>query len=211
MAAFGMEGSLSDPGVFFNTYMGSWLWPILAAVAAVVLATRPVAADLDRGFLELPLSTSISRSRYLGAAVVSQALALAILSFVAVLGFWIAATVVGAPYDLGRMLVVGVLATAFACAVAGFASLIAVVTLSRSTAAGIAIAILLAMYLINVVAQMQPDLDALAHLSAMYYFQPTPIIDDGVLPVGEVGLYMIVALLGWVASLFAFRRRDLAA
>jgi ABC-2 type transport system permease protein len=211
MAAFGMSGNLADPGVFFNTYMGSWLWPILAAVAAILLATRPVAADLDRGFIELPLSTSLSRVRYLGSAIASQALALGILSFVGVLGFYIAATVAGAPYDLGRMLVVAVLAWALACAVAGVTSILAVMTLSRSVAAGIAVAILLAMYLVNVVAQMQPDLVDLAHLSALYYFQPTPIIDEGVMPVGEVGLFASVAMLGWLASLLAFRRRDLAA
>jgi ABC-type transport system involved in multi-copper enzyme maturation permease subunit len=211
MAAFGMEGSLSDPGVFFNTYLGSWLWPILAALAAVMLATRPVAADLDRGFIELPLSTSLSRMGYLGAAIAAQVVALAVLSFVAVLGFYLAATVVGAPYDLGRMLVVAVLASAFAWAVAGVTSLLAVITLSRSVASGVAVAILLAMYLVNVVAQMQPDLEAFAKLSAMHYFQPTLIIDDGTLPIGEVGLYALVAVIGWSASLLAFRRRDLAA
>jgi hypothetical protein len=119
--------------------------------------------------------------------------------------------VAGAPYDLGRMLVVAVLAWALACAVAGVTSILAVMTLSRSVAAGIAVAILLAMYLVNVVAQMQPDLVDLAHLSALYYFQPTPIIDEGVMPVGEVGLFASVAMLGWLASLLAFRRRDLAA
>jgi hypothetical protein len=149
--------------------------------------------------------------RYLGAAIVSQAVALGVLSLVAVLGFYAAATVVGAPYDLGPMLVVAVLAAAFAWAVAGVTSLLAVLTLSRSVAAGITVAILIAMYLLNVVAQMQPDLDTLAHLSAMYYFQPTPVIDEGVLPVGEVALYVVVALLGWLVSLVAFRRRDLAA
>jgi ABC-2 type transport system permease protein len=211
LAAFGMAGSLSDPGVFFNTYLGSWLWPILAVVAAVVLAARPVAADLERGFLELPLSTALSRMRYLGVAIASQALALGVLSFVAVIGFYVAATVVEAPYELGRMLIVAVLAWAFACAAAGVTSFVAVVTLSRSVTAAIVVAVVLAMYLINVVAQMQPDLADLGRLSALYYFQPTPIIDEGRLPVAEVGLYALVAIVSWVASLLAFRRRDLVA
>jgi hypothetical protein len=45
----------------------------------------------------------------------------------------------------------------------------------------------------------------------MHYFQPTPIIDAGTLPIGEVGLYALVAVIGWSASLLAFRRRDLTA
>ena len=41
MAAFGIDRSLPIPGVFLNTYIGSFLWPIIAAIAAIVLATRP--------------------------------------------------------------------------------------------------------------------------------------------------------------------------
>ena len=64
LTAFGMTGgSLVDPGNFFGTYIGTFLWPILAALAGILLATRPVAADLERGFLELPLSTRAARFR----------------------------------------------------------------------------------------------------------------------------------------------------
>ena len=209
LAAFGMEGSLADPGVFFTTYLGSWLWPILAALAAIVLATRPTAVDLERGFLELPLATSISRHRYLAATIGAHALALAVLALASVLGFWIAANLVGAPYELPDMLVVAVLAWAFACAIAGVTALLAVVTLSRSVAGGIAAAVLLGMYLLNVVAQMNPDLEGLRYLSALYYFRTTPIIDEGTLPVREVALLASVAVLGWGLAVLAFRRRDL--
>jgi beta-exotoxin I transport system permease protein len=211
MAAFGMEGSLADPGVFFTTYIGSWLWPILAALAGVLLATRPVAVDLERGFLELPLGTRLSRASYLSAAIVAQALALAVLALVTVLGFYATATLVGAPYDLPSMLVLSVLAWAFAAAIAGVTSLLAVATLSRAVAGGVVVAVLVAMYLLDVVSKMQPDLDMLGRLSAMHYFRPTPVIDDGVVPLTELGLFTLVALVGWGLSVWAFRRRDLAA
>jgi hypothetical protein len=68
LTAFGMEGSLADPGVFFSTYIGGMLWPIVAAIAGISMATRPTASDLERGFLELPLSTPLSRVRYFQAA-----------------------------------------------------------------------------------------------------------------------------------------------
>ncbi len=211
LAAFGMEGSLADPGVFFTTYIGSWLWPILAAMAAVLLATRPVAVDLERGFLELPLGTSLSRTRYLGAAILAQALALAVLAVATVLGFYVAATLVGAPYDLPSMLVVAALAWLFACAIAGATSILAVVTLSRSIAGGVVVAVLLAMYLLDVVSKMQPDLDFLGRLSALHYFHPTPIIDDGAMPLGELALFAGIALVGWALAVWAFRTRDLSA
>ena len=88
LAAFGMTGSLSDPGVFYTTYISSWLWPIMAAVLALLLGTR-VAADLDRGFLDLPLATPMSRVRYLAASIVGQAVAMAVLAVATVGGVWV--------------------------------------------------------------------------------------------------------------------------
>jgi hypothetical protein len=90
-------------------------------------------------------------------------------------------------------------------------SLIAVVTLSRSIATGIAVAILLAMYLLSVVAQMQPDLDGLA-TSAPVTTSSRRDHRRGTLPIGEVGLYAIVAVGGWPRACCLPRRdRGLAA
>ena len=72
VAVFGMRAASPTPGVFFNMYIGGMLWPIVAAIAAIALATRPRRRDLERGFLELPLSTRLSRVRYLGAAIAGQ-------------------------------------------------------------------------------------------------------------------------------------------
>ena len=72
-------------------------------------------------------------------------------------------------------------------------------------------AILIAMYLIFVVGQISPDWAWLAPASAWNHFETTELIDNGVLPAGDVALFAGVALAGWAAALAAFRRRDLAA
>jgi ABC-2 type transport system permease protein len=210
LAAFGMTGSLSDPGVFFSTYIGSWLWPIMAAVVALLVGTR-IAVDLDRGFLDLPLATPISRVRYLTVSIVGQAVTMAIVAAATVGGLWAVGVLVGAGFDPGGFTVAGVLAWLFGCAIAGVTTLLAVLTLSRGRAAGIVSAILIAMYLVFVVTQISPDWSWLGPISAWNHFQTTALIDDGVVSVGDVALFLGVALGGWAAALAAFRRRDLAA
>ncbi len=91
MAAFGMTGSLVDPGVFFGTYIGSMLWPIVAAIAAIILATRPIASDVERGWADVALSTPLTRGRLLAAAIASQALVLALLAAATVAGVLVSA------------------------------------------------------------------------------------------------------------------------
>jgi len=209
MAAFGMTGSLADPGIFFTTYIGSMLWPIVAAVAAIVLATRPAAADAERGWSDLPLGTPLTRGRYLGAAILCQLVILAALALVTVGGVLAVGTLVGAGFDSGRFLAAGVVLWLFACAIAGVTSLAAVITLSRSVAASIAAGILIAMYLLNIVAQVQPDLAWLGNLSAFRYAGVGTLIDRGTVDWVGIAVFTVVAVAGWMASLVLFRRRDL--
>ncbi|OGN84429.1 MAG: hypothetical protein A2X23_11490 [Chloroflexi bacterium GWC2_73_18] len=211
LVAFGMEGSLADPGVFFTTYVGSWLWPIVAAIAAIVLATRVSAADTDRGWIELPLATPLSRTRYLLIAIAVQAIALALLAVAAVAAVVGVGAISGAGFDAGRFFLVTPLAFAFACTIAAVTTLLGVVTMSRGAASGAVAGGLIAMYLLDIVAKIEPSLDALGALSAFRYFRPTPIIDRGEFPFGDLALFSVVAVAAWAASLWAFRRRDLIA
>jgi ABC-2 type transport system permease protein len=211
LAAFGMTGLLSDPGVFFTTYIASWLWPIIAAAAGLLVGTRAVAADLDRGFLDLPLSTRISRTRYLSASIVGQVIVMAVLAAAAVLGLWIPGQLVDANFDLVRFSLAGVLAFAFACAIAGPTTLLSVVTLSRGMASGIVGGVLILMYAVFVVSGVSADWQWVGPLSAWTHFGTTAIIDQGVFPIGDAVLFTVIALAGWAGALVAFRRRDLAA
>jgi ABC-2 type transport system permease protein len=211
LAAFGMTGLLSDPGIFFTTYISSWLWPIIAAAAGLILGTRAVAADLDRGFLDLALATRVSRVRYLAASIWSQVVVMAVLAASAVLGLWAAGRLVGAEFDLGRFAVAGTLCLAFGCAIAGVTTLLAVATLSRGRASGIVGGVLIVMYAVFVVAQVSPDWHWLGPVSAWNHFPTTAVIDDGLLPLADLALFAAVAAAGWLGALWAFRRRDLAA
>ena len=167
--------------------------------------------DLDRGFLDLPLATPLSRARYLAASIAGQALAMAVLAALTVAGVWVTARLVGVDFDPGRFAVAGVLSWLFGCAIAGVTTLLAVVTLSRGRASGIVGGMLVVMYLIFVVVQVSSDWAWLAPLSAWDHFRTTALIDDGILPAGDMALFAVIAIAGWVAALVAFRRRDLAA
>jgi ABC-2 type transport system permease protein len=211
MAAFGMTGSLADPGIFFTSYIGSFLWPVVGAMAAIVLATRPTAADAERGWADVSLATPLTRSRYLGAAILGEVTVIAALALVTVAGVLVAGALVGASFDAGRFLSAGVVLWLFGCAIAGVTSVAAVVTLSRGIAAGLAAGLLIAMYLLNIVAQVQPDLAWLGDLSAFRYAGVATLIDQGTADWVGIAVFAIVAGTGWAASLVLFRRRDLLA
>ncbi len=118
---------------------------------------------------------------------------------------------VGAPFDLGRFALAGVVLFAFGCATAAVTSFLAVLTLRRGTAGGIAGGILIVMYLFNVVAQLQPGLGILADVSAFKYLSTTALIDTNASPLPAFAVFGVTALVGWLAAIVLFRRRDLLA
>ena len=182
----------------------------MAAVLALLLGTR-VAADLDRGFLDLPLATPMSRVRYLAASIVGQAFAMAVLAVATVGGVWVIGELVGGDFDPGRFALAGTLSWLFGCAIAGVTTLLAVLTLSRGRASGIVTGVLVAMYLVFVVTQISADWAWILPVSAWDHFRTTELIDDGIVPAGDMALFALVAVAGWLGALVAFRRRDLAA
>lgn len=210
MAAFGIEGSIGDPGTFINSYIFQFLWPLVAAIAAILLATR-VAADADSGFLDLPLATRLPRLRYLLATIVGQVVGLLTLTVMTV-GAIIGVDVLiepSLPWD--RLALSGLHALLFAAAIAGITSFLAVALLDRGKAGGLAAGVLIVMYLLDILASISPDMDDLGRLSAFRYFDLKPLIDTGAYPVTDSLLYLTAAVGGWLLALWAFRRRDLSA
>ena len=132
MAAFGLSGSLGDPGMFFNSYIFQFLWPLVAAIVAILMATRP-AADAERGFLELPLSTRLSRLRYLTATIVAQVIAMAVLAAVTILAVSLVDLVIEPDFAIDRLVLGGMHAMAMGLAVAGVTTALAVALLDRGT------------------------------------------------------------------------------
>jgi putative exporter of polyketide antibiotics len=209
MAAFGITGSLGDPGVFLNSYVFQFLWPLVAAIMAIALATR-VAADADRGFLELPLSTPLPRVRYLASAVAGQVVSLTLLSMATIGAIWAVDLTIEPDFAMDRLALAGVHALAMGLAIAGPSTLLAVLLLDRGRAAGLAAGILVVMYLANVIAKLSPDLGWVGYLSLFDSFDLQPLIGTGVYPLGDSVLFLCVAVVGYALALVVFQRRDLA-
>lgn len=211
LVAFGLgEGSFADPGIFLSGYVFNFLWPLVASIAAIALATR-VASDANRGFLDVVLSTPLRRIDHLLGSIGSQVVAIAILSVAMVMGVFVGDLLIDPNFPEDRVALSALHSLAFGAAIAGPTTLLAVVLLDRGRAAGIAAGVLVVMYLFNVVAALAPDVNWIASVSAFRYFNLQGLIGRGEYPIADSLLLFVVALAGWATAIIAFRRRDLAA
>ena len=210
LIAFGIEANFADPGVFLSGYVFNFLWPLIAAIAAIAVATR-LAADADRGFLDIVLSTRLTRVRHLLGSIATQLVVIALLAITMVAGIFVGDLLIEPDFPTDRVLLAALPSVAFGMAVAGPATLAAVTLLDRGRAAGLVAGVLVVMYLFNVVAALAPDVDALASISAFHYFRVGDLIGKGIYPAADSLLLAGVGIAGWALAIAAFRRRDLAA
>jgi ABC-2 type transport system permease protein len=210
LIAFGIEGNFADPGVFLSGYVFNFLWPLIAAIAAIVAATR-VASDADRGFLDTALATPITRTRFLLSSIGVQLLGLAVLSVVMIGAIIVGDLFIKPDFPAANVALAALHSLAFGVAVAGPTTLLAVVLLDRGRAAGLVAGGLIVMYLLNVVAALAPDYGALADVSYFHYFDLKGLVSKGTYPLADTLLFVVIGLAGWGLALPAFRRRDLAA
>lgn len=187
------------------------LWPLVAAIFAILAASSLVAQEIERGTVELWLSVPASRaSLYLGklAALAAAIVGLAVISLVGIaLGVFFA----GESASVITFVATGCMLAAFGLAVLGIGALTSSFSSTRGRAAGIAGAVVLLFYLIRLVSSLTGTLDWLRFGSLFTLFRP-----QHAFATGDVEIARLLALIGIGAvcatiGVVMFQRRDVIA
>ena len=210
LQAFGVDGDLAAPGVYLGGNVFNFLWPLLAAIGGITLATR-VAGDADRGFLDILLTTPLPRIRHLALSIAVQLMGLTLTAAAMIGGILLADLAIAPSFPTERLVLSLVLCVALGMAIAGPTTFLAVRLLDRGRAAGIVAGTLVVMYLLQVIAQLAPASEALATVSLFRYFTVRELIDGGPFPIGDALVLAGTGVVGWALALLDFRGRDIAA
>lgn len=190
-----------------------WNHPValaLGGAAAVVLASRAVAGEIEAGTLELVLSQPLSRGRYFAGQVVFALSALAVMGAAGGAASWLGQRVYGlealSPATIARLATNFVLLQA---AWFGVTLLLSVFGREAGRVAFTGFLIALLSYLVQVIAGMWPRAAFLLPYSPNGYHDPRVIIKAGALPVRSVVVLGGLAVVCILLALLRFRRRDI--
>jgi len=185
-----------------------WL-SVALMIWAIAAAAGAVRGNEDRQLVDYWLSAGVSRLRLVVSRLAAFALAALVVVVAGGLGALIGAAS-SAPLDLGRLagqsLALWVLAVAFFA----LCCLIAQFTASTRGAQAAGAAVLVVLYLLDVLARTQTSFDGLSWVSPFRWYDATNVLGPGGHLSGP-GLLLCAAVIlvaGGLAAL-AFRRRDL--
>jgi ABC-2 type transport system permease protein len=203
--AFQIE-SINTPAQFVNGEMFSLVVPLAIGFFVIRAASRPIAGYEERHWLDVVLAAPARRRALVGGAFTASAIAaFAILLVMSVL-IWIAGQVFGAEIGVGDLGAALIGTWTFALFFAGVALLACGRSGNWTTVTGVAVGLLVTMYVVDVAARIADALEPVGYLTAFHWYG-SPLID------GLDGGHALLAALGLalaVGGAALFERRDVS-
>ena len=199
----------------FFQYLGAeyatWL-PLVMAYFGIWVGSGVIAREFDRDTLDLLLAQPVTRTRFVVAkfaAVILSAIPPIVLS---ALGLIIGVIVWGEGVELSEWdtILIHVNLLLFTTATAALGMVFASLFLQPGRSYGLGAAVLIAMYLLNIVAQVVEPLKWSGYISLFHYWQPLEQFITGEFDWFNAAALAAIAAAGLLVTIIVFRRRDIA-
>ena len=192
----------------------AWVHPVPLALAwahALLCCTRVPAGEVDRGTADVLLGLPVSRWEVFFSETFVWLVSGMVILAAALLGNVIGS--LGLPHEqrpeMSRLLIVLINFFCLYAAVGSFAWLISAFSDRRGRAMTFVFLVLLALFLLNYLAQFWSPLEKTVFLSPLHYHQPMRVLANGLWPWRNISVLVISGGALWVAGGVVFSRRDL--
>lgn len=202
--AFGIQ-ELDSVEKYVDVEMLSLIVPLALAFFAVRCATRALVGAEERGHLDALLSLPLSRRVLVAGSFIVTGLVLAAILVVIWLLTWSVGTVAGT--DISASVLARGVANVWplSMAFAGLAILAAGVLHRQAAVIAIATGTLVAMYVVDLLGKLSPDMEPLRAISAFRYYGSA--VQDGLDVTHVLGLTLVGVVLTAIGAVL-FDRRD---
>jgi ABC-2 type transport system permease protein len=210
-AAFGITtaAGIFTPTGFFNTELFSLIIPLMFLIYAVVFGAGAIAGEEETGTLDLLLANPIPRWRVALEKFLAMVLGLGIITLVSWLGFVIGVYVYDINISLAKLAAANVSSALLGLSFGAVAFGIGCATGRKSLAAGVAIGLTAASYILNVMSKVVDSLEPYEKLSLFFYSTDADPLSHG-LRFADIGVFLAVIAVFLIGGLVLFNRRDLS-
>ena len=199
----------TSPTGFLNSELFFLMVPVLFLVFAISFGSSTIASEEERGTLDLLLSYPLPRWRVVVEKFGAMVIATLVLAFALWLGLTISAIALDIDISIGRLAETCLSAALLGVTFGTLALAVSCVRGNRGLSMGVASALGVYAYLLNVIAPMIEWLEPFRKLSPFYYYIAADPLNNG-LNLGHVAILTGLIAVFLAVALITFQRRDLA-
>lgn len=204
--AFGIS-QLSSVEQYLQAEMLSLIVPLALGYLAVRAMASGLAGASETGRLDVLLSAPVSRATLVASGFIATAVELAAVLVVTALITGLGSLLAGAGLGLSALLTGFGNVWPLALVFAGLGAVASGLSPRSSVVTGSIAGVLVAMYVVDLVGRLDPDLSEVRYLSVFKYYGNA--IEDGIDPIAFIGVTAVAIAFGAVGA-WLFERRDLS-
>jgi len=180
---------------------------------AILLSSGTISGQIDRGTIDLVLSTPLSRKKFMFTSILAALASGALLIAAMLLGTWIGVKHVGVklrePYQYGLIVVCAVNLYAAYVVVLGYSTFFSAVSTLRGSAVGWSCAVSLVVYLLHFLAEWWEPIKRISFLGPLHYFRPIKIVAGNYDPTNDILLLTGTGVALLILAVVCSTRRDI--
>ncbi len=208
LAIFGVSDfdSMLTPHGFLHVELFSYL-PVVLGIFALLAGSSLISGDEEQGLLDLLLSLPVSRTRFF----LARFLAFLVATWVILALIWAGASVSSAVNDFGLgavdLLLPFVDVFSVLLLTAALALCLSQILPAKRVAAMLTGLVLIGSFFLNGLMEINSDVEGVARLLPLYYYQGGYAVEDLNLSwlVGKLGVGVVFLIIGW----WRFLQRDI--
>ena len=208
--AFGIEDlDISSIENFLAMEHFSIVWPLMAIMLLVSIAGRGLAGQIEQGTIEILLSCPISRLRLFFAKYLAGVISLLVFTFASI--FFIApfAALHNVDFMIGNFATVSVVSFLFGWAVFSVAILFSTIFSEKGHVYMATGGMLLIMYVLNLAAALNTNLNGLKFISFFHYYNYNDAIIRNTLHTSDLLVFVGVAVVCTLVAAWVYHKRDI--
>ncbi len=204
----GYEDMASYVG-FLNIEMYQIFWVFILGIILGFLAASTIAKEIESKTIDILMSNPVSRKQIIFEKFIGLIPMVLIINFIAMLTLILVTIGIGEELDFWHLTLTHIISLPYFFSIIAIGLLISTVFNEKMKASVVTMAIVVAMFIFDSIAEMIPDYEALGLISLKHYFKPYDALKLGEIDLVGNGVLLLVSFIAILVAMIYFEWKDI--
>lgn len=204
----GYEDMASYVG-FLNIEMYQIFWVLILGIIIGFLAASTIAKEIESKTIDILMSNPVSRKQIVIEKFLGLLPMVLIINFVAMLTIMMITVAIGEELNFWYLTLTHIISLPYFFSIVAVGLFISTLFDEKMKASVVMMAVVVAMFIFDSIAEMIPDYEALGLISLKHYFQPYNALKLGEIDLTANLILILVTVIALITALFYFDWKDI--
>ena len=194
---------------FLNIEMYQIFWVLILGIIIGFLAASTIAKEIESKTIDILMSNPISRKQIIVEKFLGLLPMVLIINFIAMLTLMLVTIAIGEELDFWHLTITHLISLPYFFSIVALGLFISTLFDEKMKASVVTMAIVVAMFIFDSIAEMIPDYETLGLISLKHYFKPYNALKFGEVDIFANVILLVVMIIAILAAIIYFDYKDI--